>query len=297
MSTPYRAPKGAPRTHMNRRLAIAVASAVLCLAATPAFALFANGGFEQNDFTGWTLGGGTNTGLVGVEPFTGASILITPGPPGPASIVGQLIDPLAPTIVLPRVGQLTAKLNDENTGGLVTTLVQTDTISNADIDPADGLPHIRFAFAPVMDDPNHSPEEQPYFYVAVRNLADNSLLFEQFAYSGQAGVNFLSGSGSWKYLEFQNVDVVLPLSAVGQQVELTVIAADCSLGGHAGYVYIDGFGSSNIPPPAGAPVATEVPVNQPAVMALLAILLGFMGWRAKRLRAAPSTHGQTRRPG
>ena len=256
------------------------------LASAPALAIFNNGGFEQNDFSGWTVAGGTNPGLLGAEPFTSASIQIAPGAPGPNAIVGQISDPLAPTILLPRVGLLTAKLNDENGGALVTTLVQTDTVTNADIDVGDGMPHIRFAFAPVMDDPNHAPNEQPYFYVSVKNLADNSILFEQFAYSGQAGVNFLNGAGSWKYLEFQNVDVVLPLSAIGQKVELTVVAADCSLGGHGGYVYVDGFGSANVPPQGGgAPVVQEVPVDQPIVLALLAGLLGLFGWRAQRMRA------------
>ena len=269
----------------SRRFISGAVALGLVLISAPAFAIFTNGGFELNNFSGWTVAGGTNPGLLGAEPFTSASIQITAGAPGPSAIVGQIADPLAPTIVLPRVGQFTAKLNDENGGALVTTLVQTDTVTNADIDPGDGMPHIRFAFAPVMDDPSHAPNEQPYFYVAVKNLADNSILFEQFAYSGQAGVNFLNGAGSWKYLEFQNVDVVMPLSAIGQQIELTVVAADCSLGGHGGYVYVDGFGSANVPPPAGAPVVREVPVDQPLVLAFLAGLLGLFGWRATRLRA------------
>ena len=284
MSANQRAPMRVTSSHPQRRFVTIALSAALTLVAMPAFALFTNGGFEQNDFAGWTLGGGTNPGLLGAEPFTSASIQIIPGAAGPASIVGQFTDPIAPTIVLPRVGQLTAKLNDENGGALVTTLVQTDTVTNADIDPADGFPHIRFAFAPVMDDPSHAPDEQPYFYVSVKNLTDNSILFEQFAYSGQAGVNFLNGTGNWKYLEFQNVDAVLPLSAIGQQIELTVIAADCALGGHGGYVYVDGFGSTNVPPPTGSAVITEVPVNQPAALILLAGLLGLLGWRAKRTR-------------
>ncbi|MGB0132884.1 hypothetical protein [Dokdonella sp.] len=257
----------------------------LALASAPAFAIFTNGGFEQNSFAGWTLAGGVNPGLLGAEPFTSASIQIIPGAPGPSSIVGAITDPLAPTILLPRVGQFTAKLNDEGGGGLVTTLVQVDTLTNADIDAADGLPHIRFAFAPVMDDPSHSPNEQPYFYVAVKNLADDSILFEQFAYSGQTGVNFLNGAGSWKYLEFQNIDVVLPLSAIGQQIELTVIAADCALGGHGGYVYVDGFGSANVPPGGGGTAlaeARELPVDQPLALGLLVGLLALFGWRATR---------------
>jgi hypothetical protein len=275
-----------PKTHRHRNAFCAALGIALALGSAPAFALFTNGGFEQNSFAGWTLGGGTNPGLIGSEPFTGASVQINPGAAGPAAIVGQITDPLAPTILLPRVGQLTAKLNDENGGALVTTLVQVDTVSNADIDPADGLPHIRFAFAPVMDDPSHAPDEQPYFYVSVRNLADNSIVFEQFAYSGQPGVNFLSGPGNWKYLEFQNVDAVLPSSAIGQQIELTVIAADCALGGHGGYVYVDGFGSSNVPPPGGGVAeVTEVPINRPAMLILLATLLGLCVWRVRRMRS------------
>lgn len=287
MSISQRDATGARKFSPNIHFSSAALALGLVLASAPAFALFANGGFEQNDFSGWTLAGGTNPGLIGAEPFTSASIQINPGAAGPAAIVGQIIDPLAPTIVLPRVGQVTAKLNDENGGALVTTLVQTDTVTSADIDANDGVPHIRFAFAPVMDDPSHAPNEQPYFYVSVKNLADNSILFEQFAYSGQAGVNFLNGPGTWKYLEFQNVDIVLPLGAVGQQVELTVVSADCALGGHGGYVYVDGFGSANVPPPGGtvAAVVREVPLDQPLMLSLLAALLGLAGWRARRVRA------------
>ncbi len=256
---------------------------VLLGAAVPAHAIFTNGGFEQNSYASWTLGGGYNPGLSGSQPFTGASVQITAGSPGPSAIVGAISDPRAPQIVLPRVGQYTAKINDENGGALVTTLMQSGQVTSADIDPADGKPHIRFAFAPVLDDPNHSPEQQPYFYVVVKNTADNSVLFEQFAYSNQPGVNFLAGTGSWKYLPFQNVDAVLPNSAVGQTVELTAIAADCSLGGHGGYVYLDGFGSAQVGG-GGAAVGAVQPV--PAldrlgllILAGLCATLGALAWR------------------
>lgn len=268
-------------------LRVALVAGLVSLS-SPAFAIFQNGGFENGSFTGWTLGGGTNPGLAGAPPFTSASVQINLGAAGPATIVGPgTVDPRAPTIVLPRVGQSTAKLNDEGGGALVTTLRQTDTVSNADVDPLDGLPHIRFAFAPVLDDPNHSPEQQPYFYVVVKNLADNSVLFEQFAYSGQAGVQFKTGTGNWKYLEFQNVDAVLPASAIGQQVELTVVAADCSLGAHGGYVYVDGFGSSQVGGGGGGNPAspTAVPTLGSTTLALLAATLVLIGWRSRRRTA------------
>ena len=214
---------------------VAVFAALFTL---PAHAQFQNGGFETGDLSGWTIGGGSNPGLTGSPPFTAASIVINGSSPGPASAVGAIIDANAPDIVLARIGQHTAKINDEGTGALVTTLKQTVQVTNADIDSGDGLPHIRFAYAPVMDDPGHSPEDQPYFYDA----------------------NFLNGTGNWKYLPFQDVDAVLPADAVGESVELTVIAADCSLGGHAGYVYVDGFGSSPLPPATGGGSGPKIPV-------------------------------------
>ncbi len=249
-----------------------------------ASAQFQNGGFETGAFDGWTLSGGSNPGLAGSPPFNAASIQINGNTPGPASVLGNVVDPRAPAITLARVGQHTAKINDENTGAAITSLKQTVQITAADIDPLDGLPHIRFAFAPVMDDPGHSPEEQPYFYVSIRRVSDNSILFEKIAYSGQPGENFVNGTGSWKYLPFQDVDAVLPADAVGDSVELTVIAADCSLGGHGGYVYVDGFGSANLPVQGGGNGGNTTPVPTlplGGLVLLIALVIGI-GMRAQR---------------
>jgi len=266
-------------------------AAVAVAAPASALAMFENGGFESGDFTGWTLEGGTNPGLAGGEPFDGSSVLINPGSAGPSAVVGQITDPYAPTIVLPRLGSHTAQLNDAGGGALVTVLRQTDIVSTDDIDPADGLPHVRFAFAPVLEDPSHAPHEQPYFFVQVKDIDADVVLFEQFAYSGQAGVDFLQGVGNWKYLEFQDVDAVLPADAIGNRIELTVIAADCALGAHGGYVYVDGFGSSTLPPDNGAGggqprEVRPVPTLGTTTTGLLALLVGFAGWWRSRRRTA-----------
>ncbi|AVP97490.1 hypothetical protein C7S18_09910 [Ahniella affigens] len=272
----------------NVRLTNLLVATLIGLAGSgSALAIFPNGGFEQGDFSSWTIGGGSNQGLLGATPFTSASISITPGGPGPTALIGTLTDPNAPTLVLPRLGSVTAQLNNAAGGSLVTTLKQVDTVTSADVDSSDGLPHIRFSFAPVLEDPNHTPNEQPYFYVALRRVSDNSLLFEQFAYSGQAGVNFLTAPTGWKYLPFQDVDVSLPANAVGEQIELTVIAADCSLSGHGGYVYVDGFGSQALPPAGGGQgsgVPQEVPSLSP--LGLLGLIAGVLGLTAILRRKA-----------
>lgn len=267
--------------------AIWAVATIGAMIASPAWAIYTNGGFETGDFSGWTMGGGINPGLSGAPPFTGASIVISGSSPGPATIVGNITDPRAPQLVLPRVGARTAKLSNESGGQTITTMTQVDTLTAADIDPNDGLPHVRFSFAPVLDDPNHLPQEQPYFFVSVRNVTTNTVLFEQFAYSGQPGVTYLSGTGNWKYLQFQSIDAVLPISAVGDQIELRVVAAKCSLSGHGGYVYVDGFGSANVPPPSGGSqpyVYEPVPAGNPVGIGILAGLVALAGlWFRQRI--------------
>ena len=259
------------------------ASVALLLGSSPAWAIFANGGFETGDYTGWTIGGGINPGLSGSPPFTGANIVISGSTPGPATVVGAMADPRAPTVMLPRAGTLTAKVSDENGGQTITTMTQVDTLTAADIDSGDGMPHIRFAFAPVLEDPGHSPDEQPYFYVSVTDMTTSTVLFEQFAYSSQPGVTYLTGAGNFKYLDFQNVDVVLPIGAVGNQIELRVVAAKCSLGAHGGYVYVDGFGSAAVPPPVPPAAATPVPALPAAGLGLLGVLMAAAGvWFRRR---------------
>ncbi len=76
---------------------------------------------------------------------------------------------------------------------------------------------------------------------------------------------------------------MLPASAVGQQISLTVVGADCSLSGHAGYVYVDGFGSAPVGNGGGTPPArVPVPALDRMGMLLMALLLaasGLLAWR------------------
>ncbi len=227
------------------------------LAPTALAALFTNGGFETGDFTGWTKSTFINNGLSGSPPFTGANIVRTPGgtdqtvtvtAAAPETGVDPRLGPAA-TLKFPKFGSFSARVNGPTTGRISNTIKQQTTTTPSDVDPSDSRVHVRFAYAPVLENPTgHTESEQPFFYVALRNVTrGNAILYESLNFSNQAGVPWKTSpaSAGVLYTDWQIVDIApgSPALQVGDTVELEVTAADCSLGGHYGYVYVDGFGS------------------------------------------------------
>jgi hypothetical protein len=261
-----------------------IAVAALALAATPAWAIFTNGGFESNSFAGWTQTSGNNNGLTGSPPFTSASLNITPGGAFRGFIrTTGFTDPRAPTLVLPRAGSFTAQVNHETqAGGDMSSISQQDVITAADRDPGDNLLHVRFSYAAVLNDPNHSPNEQPFFFVRLRNITKGTTLYEDFTYSNQPGKTFLIGTSGYKYTAFTNVDIVVPDADLGNTLEIQALASDCSPTAHAGYVYLDGFGSAVVGGPSG-PV--DVPTLSEWALILLSLGLGGVAMWSMRGRS------------
>jgi uncharacterized repeat protein (TIGR01451 family) len=227
---------------------------VLADAPTP---LFTNGGFETGDFSGWTQSYFLNYGLTGSQPYTEASIVRTPGGSNQSLILGgPTTDPLSLSdansggnILYPPYGNYVARVNGPTTGSIANTITQTVTVDADDVDPVDGLYHVRFIYAAVMQDPGHEAWEQPWFFVKVTNQTKATTLYEKFSYVGEAGVPWQTGASGWKYIDWTLVDISgAGQIEVGDTLVLEAIAADCALGGHAGYVYVDAFGST-IPGP------------------------------------------------
>ena len=117
----------------------------------------------------------------------------------------------------------------------------------ADVDPVDNKVHIRFGMAPVLVDGGHGPTEQPYFYVEVRNITKNKVLFHTYNYANQSGVPWQTQSvGSYKYTDWQGFDISPGNGQldVGDQVMLIIYAANCqpSASQHEARVYLDSVG-------------------------------------------------------
>jgi hypothetical protein len=239
-------------TTLSKLIAIAfVAVGIFALCAPSAFALFSNGGFESGDFSGWTKTQFLNLGLTLPQPFTGASINRYGGGDdltqirGPYTEMSQADPNTGNVLHYPLSGSYCAVVNFQGNMNNGNSLTQATTASSADVQ-SDGKIHVQFGWAAVVQNPNHPADEQPYVYVAVKDLTKSTTLYETFIFAGDPSSPIPWHTyGGTQYTDWQVIDVAPDSSAlaVGDQVSIEVTAAGCSQGGHWGYVYVDHFGS------------------------------------------------------
>lgn len=217
-------------------------------------AAFANGNFEAGVAAlspdDWTVTAFWNPGVT-YPPQTLGDLNLQPGGmPITTKWEGaqeSQIDPAlgaGASLRWPKYGTGVAVL-DPGTGTNTNSMKQVMTIGAADVDPADGKVHVRFTVAPVLQNPGHDAASQPYYFVELRNLTRGTVLYHDYNASGQPGVPWKISNGVY-YTDWQLVDIAPGSAALalGDSVELEVIAAGCSAGGHYGRVYVDGVGST-----------------------------------------------------
>ena len=228
-------------------------------------AVWTNGDFEGDPIgtsppTGWTLTTYLNPGITDARPGpqTLASLNLGAGGVATTQVVGgaaeSQTDPdvgATGTLRYPKYGSRAAVVNTGTAGANrnANSIMQTMTVGIGDVDPTDDKVHVRFAVAPVLENPTHGYTAQPYYFVRLQNLTRGTTLYQDFNASGQAGVpwkNFTDPAGqAAQYTDWQLVDISPGNAslAVGDQVELLVVAAGCNAGGHWGRVYVDAVGS------------------------------------------------------
>lgn len=240
---------------------VAAAIAVIGLS-SPAFAdTFVNGGFENGDLTGWTGGGGTWQG----SPLPPVNPSVYAGGTPNNTIMSGGVDPFTGAN---RVygGSYSVRVNDSLNNYSVSTLTQSVT-NYTDT-------NIYFAWNAVLE-ASHGLNDSDYFSLTlVDNTTGNTLVSRAYSSagsigSGTSGVTWTNYSGWYSSgWVVENIDLVA-LNAVGHDFTLTLLASDCPYGGHAGYVYLDGFGA--VTPPSGS---TPVP-GALALLGIGALGLGF----------------------
>lgn len=229
----------------------------LCLFATSAWAGFINGGFEDGNFNGWTLGGNT----------------------GDSAVVSAGTDPNASNL-LNRVSadNHAARVGDQY--GNFHTATISQRVNNWQ-DTA-----VWFAWAALLQEPTnnvaHSALQMPDYSVTLRDLTTATTLYSQVynittlppAGWHTGATNSVAGStGLWHYSDWYAVNLDTS-SVIGHDLLLSFASTDCSLGGHGGYMYVDQVGSS-------APIIPTVP--EPATVLLFGAGLGGLAfWRREK---------------
>jgi len=185
-----------------------------------------NADFETGDMTGWAGTTGLNPGCCLTPGFiTGRQTITT----------GTGLDACGGFPVVCPGGSYSLQLGANVTGGLAEQITQTFTVSPTST-------NFTYKYAVVLEDPGHPVSQQPFFKVEMLDQSGNEIpcaLYFVAAGQGIPGFQSSSTCASVVYKPWSSVSIDLT-AYVGQAVTIRFTAADCTLGGHYGYAYIDG---------------------------------------------------------
>ncbi len=224
-------------------------------------ASFLNGGFEDGNLNGWTQGGGFWSSPSTYPNAGDPSLYQVGGTRYNAnyianSVVGVGTDArTGGALQTVKYGNYAARINDPNENYSVSTIKQT--VSNYD-----GT-SINFAWAAVLE-ASHGATDSDSFALKVTDDTTGTVLYTK-AYNSYANgslFHYYSPSGAY-YTDWQEVSLNV---TKGHTFTITLLAADCPYGGHWGYAYLDGFGTTvggpgdngsgnNVPEPSGFALA------------------------------------------
>ncbi len=189
-----------------------------------------NSDFESGTLTGWQGGVGyccpistLSSGII-----TGRHTIMT-GTGTDPNTCGNV------TVVAPG-GLYSARLGNDNTNSEAEKLTYSMTIT-----PSNSL--FIYKYAVVLEDPSHSPSEQPRFQIRVLNAAGaliDPVCGEYTVVSGSNIPGFQTCNGDIRYKDWTTVGLDLSAYA-GQTITIEFATGDCSLGAHYGYAYVDAY--------------------------------------------------------
>jgi len=162
----------------------------------------------------------------------------TPGSftPGKSDLANPGLDPIATSINMVYIGNQSARINNSDDSYHISSLTQSAVV------PIAANPQAKFYWAAVLEDPNHDPADQPYVDVTVTDDTKGTTLYSKHFFSNDPNYpGWLPfEDGQWKAIPWQTITLGFTQADAGHTITVKVTAADCALGGHGGYVYLDG---------------------------------------------------------
>lgn len=248
-----------------------IITTVMLMSASPAFALFTNGGFETGDWTGWTLDYGerynststtdNSTAITWGQADHGLKLVMD----NTATMPGQFTD------IDPYNGNYMARINDIYGSYHATKISQTDTISQQDIDDGATI-YVNWGAALIEPSNAHPADAQPYFGITLTVGGDVQTFTADALTKQGGGWTDIGDSGGDLWYKSGTFSADISTYALGTSVTIEMFVSDCSWGGHGGYAFLDGIGTTYQPPAIPAPGA----------MLLGSIGVSLVGWLRRR---------------
>ena len=214
-------------TAMKTTITVLITLACACIAAYGQQAVNCiNADFESGNFDNWAGKTGaccpvtmSTTGLV----------------PGRHTIVeGTGSDPLSLDLIPytpPGGGKYIARLGNSNVGAESEQLLYSFTVTGENS-------LFAYRYAVVLEDPGHAPEDQPRFSIRVYDSNGDSITCGTYNVVASASIPGFVNNGDLRIKPWTEVGIDLS-AYVGQTVTIEFTTADCGMGGHFGYAYIE----------------------------------------------------------
>jgi gliding motility-associated-like protein len=214
------------RSRMNAEILLGSWNRKIPQLPLPAGSSCTNADFETGNLSGWNGLTGLNPGCCLTPGFISGRQTITSGPG---------LDPCGGFPVVCPGGSYSLQLGANISGGLAEQVTQTFTVSATST-------NFTYKYAVVLEDPGHPLSQQPFFQVDMLDQTGAEIPCALYFVAAGQGIPGFQNSSTCAGVIFKPwTSVSIDLSAyVGQSVTVRFTAADCTLGGHFGYAYIDG---------------------------------------------------------